>query len=137
VSDFTEDDFSKNVRDVLLSDPQLVRLLGGPHIFCSLTPDRNHPRITIAQSMVPDWSSGRDKTGQGIVSLQVWSQTGKKTLAQEFLDTTHSALVSGGFMKADAPIRLCPEFSGSRKMPEGKGFHGVLRYHAERRNNAA
>ncbi len=137
MSDLTKDDFTQNVRDALLGDPQLVRLLGGPHIFCAPPPDIKHPHITIAESKVPDWSIGSDIVGQRTVTLQVWPQTGAKTLAQEFLDTAHSALVASGLMTANAPIKLRPEFSGSRQVPESKEYHGILRYLAVRHGEAA
>ena len=46
MSKLTQDDFSENVREALLGDPQLVTLLGGPHIFCDQPSDANYPHIT-------------------------------------------------------------------------------------------
>jgi len=132
-----DDEYTQNIRDALLGDPQLMRLLGGTHVFEDAEFHPTAPHITIGQSRLRDWSAGREIKGQRAVSLQVWSNTGKKELAQKLLDTAHQALEAAGLMGGNSPIQLKPEYSGSRQVPESKEVHGILRYHAVRQGEAA
>lgn len=132
-----DNDFTKNIRDALLCDPQLVRMLGGAHIFEDATGQSTVPHITIGQTRVLDWSAQRTLDGQRTVTLQVWPKTREKAQAQKVIDCAHHALEVAGLIGGERAIRLNPEFSGSRRTPESKEIHGILRYRALRRGNAA
>jgi len=132
-----DDEFTRNIKDALLAEPQLMRLLGGTHVFEDAESHPTVPHITIGQSRLRDWSAGREIKGQRTVTLQVWSNTREMALAQKLLDTAHKALEVAGLMGGKSPIQLRPEYSGSRHVPESKEVHGILRYHAVRHGEAA
>jgi len=132
-----DDEYTQNIRDALLGDPQLMRLLGGTHVFGDTESHPTAPHITIGQSRLLDWSAGRKIKEQRTVTLQVWSNTRERASAQKLLDAAHQALETAGLMGGNSPIQLRPEYSGSRQVPESKEIHGILRYHAMSQTNAA
>ena len=131
------DEYTKNIRNALLDDPQLMRLLGGTRVFEDIESHPAAPHIAIGQSDVLDWTGCRNIAGERTVSLQVWPRTCDKLRAQEFIDCAHRALEVAGLINGNTPIQLRPEYSGSRSVPESREYHGILRYRAVRRDNAA
>ena len=132
-----DDDFTHSIRDALLADSQLMRLLGSDRIFEGEDSDPSIPHIVIGQTKLRDWCECREISDQRTISLQVWSGTAEKGRVQEYMDAAHKALVTRGLLTAGASIHLSPEFSGSRKLPDGGESHGILRYHAERKSEGA
>ncbi len=132
-----DDKYTQNIRDALLDDPQLLRLLGGTHIFEDTEYHPTSPHITIGQSRPLDWSAGHKIKGQRTVTLQIWSNTRERALAQKLLDSANQALETAGLMGGNSPIQLKPEYSGSRQVPESKEIHGILRYNAMSQTKAA
>ena len=131
------DEYTQNIRDALLDDPQLMRLLGGAHVFEDTESHPTAPHITIGQSRLLDWSASHKIKGQRTVTLQVWSNTHERVWAEKLLDSAHQALEIAGLIGGNSPIQLKSVFSGSRQVPESKEVHGILRYHAIRHGEAA
>jgi hypothetical protein len=137
VNEYGDDEFTRRIRDALLGNPRLVRLLRGAHVLEESESPPEAPHITIGQTKVLDCPAYHEIKGQRTVTLQIWPKTGDMLVAQELLSATHHALETGGFLNGQTPIQLSSEFSGSRRLPESKEIQGLLRYHAVRCNEAA
>lgn len=129
--------FSQSVRNALMRDPRLVRLLGSTHIFEHPETEVSAPHITIGASNLHDLCWGHEIDDRAIVTLQVWTHSGERGRAQELLEATEGALAAAGFLAPGASIQLHRDYAGARKLPEHGEFQGILRYHAERQPDAA
>lgn len=133
----SKEPFTQEIRRALLSDPQLVRLLGGAHVFDHADEDAAVPHITIGYSDMRECHAANERDGAHVVTLQIWPHTGEKAQAQKFFDAAHHALENAGLFDNDNSVRLDPAFAGSRRESESQEYQGVLRYHAVLRGKAA
>lgn len=133
----SEYEISHSVRDALLRDEQLVRLLGGSNVFEGFETETSKPHINICESFRQDNSSGQDMDDQAIVTLQLWSQSGDKLRVKALIEATENALDKAGLFLPGARVFLKRNFAGSRKLPDAGDFQGIIRYEAQRHPNAA
>ena len=113
-----------DLRDVLLADSRLVRLLGGKHVFIDVESDPPAPHINIAQSK-PD---AFDPRGDRLLSLQIWPHSGERKVAEALIARTERALEKAGVTGDGTSARLQKLFGGARRLPDSREFHCILRY---------
>ena len=130
----SEREFSQSVREALLRDEQLVRLLGGTNVFEGYEAEASEPHINICESHSHiDWA-GEVRDQDAIVTLQVWSHSGQKSSTHKLIDAAERALSRAGLLKPGSRILLQKNFAGARKLPDNGEYHGILRYRVS--NNA-
>lgn len=103
-----------DLRDALLADAQLRRLLGGEHVFTDVSADPLAPHINIAQSDADVF----DPRGDRIVSLQIWPHSGERRVAEAFIARTERALEKAGVTGKGSSLRLKKLFGGARLRPD-------------------
>ena len=130
-------EITSTVSQALKSDLQLCRLLSRDHIFEEKTDDDGLPCISICESGVQDPCLGKVCEQEAIVTLQIWPRSGEKDLAETFMISAQHALEAAGLVNGKHDIALHPEFSGTRRLPNSREIHGILRYHAFHSHPAA
>ena len=123
-------EITSTVSQALKSDPQLGRLLSRDHIYEEKTGDDGLPCISICESGVEDPCLGKVCENEAIVTLQIWPRSGEKDLADTFMNSAQHALEAAGLINGQCGFALHPEFSGTRRLPNSREIHGILRYHA-------
>lgn len=129
-------DFKQRIREALLADPQLARLVGDA-IVTDSHQLRPGPYIRVAEAPVTDWATNSQLAGERTLTLEIWPGSGDPSLATRLLATTHNALQKAGMVAGKRSIQLHPEYSGSRRMPDSREIHCILRYHAVGKADAA
>lgn len=133
----SEREFSQSVREALLHDEQLVRLLGGSNVFEGYETETNTPHINVCGSVSEgDWVASNVEH-EAIVTLQVWSRSGQKSSAQQLIGAAEQALARAGLLKPGSRILLQKNFAGARKLPDNGEYHGILRYRVSNSATAA
>lgn len=69
------------IRAVLISDDELLNILGGPQIFVVAPAGATPPYITFGEAQVEEWSSVESEGHQHRLHLDVWSREGGDTEA--------------------------------------------------------
>ena len=116
---------------VISTDPPLLALLGGPHIYDDVPQPVSHPYLTLGQSISRDWSSVGDTGEEHIITLHVWSRASGRKQTHQIMSAVRDALHDRALALAGHRlINLRHEFSDARREPDGDTYHGLVRFRA-------
>jgi hypothetical protein len=119
------------LHQALTSDPALVALLGGPHVWDHVPRGASYPLVSIGITSERDWSTGSDVGGEHIVTLHAWS----KAAGRQETDAITAAMRG---VLHDAPldldgyrlVNLRHELTDVRRDADNDHYHGVVRLRA-------
>jgi hypothetical protein len=121
----------RSIGQALAESSDLAALLGGVRIYDAAPLTAGFPYITVGQSAIRDWSTGRQNSAELSLTLHVWSPFGGERHLQDVIETIRAVLHDRPLLLADhRPVTLRHEFSEARLDPEGDTFHGIIRYRA-------
>ncbi len=124
-------ELQKAIHQKLVTSPQMLSVLGGPHIWDHVPRGATFPYVTFGITSENDWSTGSEEGGEHIVTLHVWSRAAGRHEVDDLALGIRKALHDKALTLAGHDlVNLRVEFSDARRDVERELFHGVVRLRA-------
>ena len=121
----------RNIRQTLVGDTRITRLLGGARIFANAPDDAAYPYVTLGESVATDWDAPDGTASDHVVTLHVWSRAGGTDETRAIIGAVRNALNDAPLELPDrSNVSLRHEFSEARRDPVNEAYHGFIRYRA-------
>lgn len=119
------------IHGALTGDATLLTLLGGPRVYDGAPQAAAFPYVTFGQSNATDWSATEGDGEEHIVTLHVWSETGRRKEVLAIMAAIRTVLHEATpALTGHRLINLRQEFADVRRESDGEIVHGTLRYRA-------
>ena len=115
----------------LSADSALTTLLGGFRIYDHVPQGSQYPYVTIGENIARDWSTASSSGAEHQLTLHIWSKAAGRKQAHEIMTVLSNLLHDENLMlNAHVLVNLRLLFSEVRRDPDGKIFHGIMRFRA-------
>lgn len=115
----------------LVSNADLLAVLGGPRIYDDVPTRAQFPFITIGQTTERDWSTTSEEGSEHMLTLHVWSRAAGRKEASAIIAAARNALHDVNLpLDGHRLINLRHEFSDARRDTDGETFHATARFRA-------
>lgn len=121
----------KAAYQALKADSALTALLGSAWLHDDVPQNTAFPYVVLEQMRLNDWSTGTELGSEHILMLHIWSRYDGKREALEIADAIRSALDDAELVLDDNRlINLTHQYSDLKRDPDGRSYHGVMRFRA-------
>ncbi len=120
------------IYSALTASAPLKAYIGDPaRVFDDVPPGTDFPYLTLGQGTVTDWSTSSDVGFEHRLTLHAWSRYGGRREVKEIMSQVHALLHDANLALVDHTlINLRFVFSDVFRDPDGRTYHGVMRYRA-------
>jgi len=116
----------------LIASAALQSYIGNPaRVFDDVPPGSDFPYITLGQASVTDWSTSSDTGFEHRLTLHAWSRYDGRREVKEIMAQMHGLLHDAALTLVNHTlVNLRFIFSDVFRDPDGRTYHGVMRYRA-------
>lgn len=119
------------VYQVLVADSDLETLIGGARIYDHVPQGTGYPYVTIGENLVRDWSTSSDAGAEHSFAVHIWSRAPGRGEAHNMIGLISALLHDQQLtLSGHRLVNLRQQFSEVRRDPDGRTFHGVMRFRA-------